>query len=466
MRSLRLRLVIIVGWTGCLLMAFVGLAVSAIFEFSLRSEFDSSLVEKARSLSHLVEHEKHGITFEWLEGVGLTTPIAEERESLAIWNENELLEVFPPNAVPIKPSTKQGETAFHMSLESKPARAVTFPFTPRLVFETEPEASSVTRPVLTLMFARTTHELEATIRTLRWTILFVGTIGLAVTLAVMWLVIGVGLKPVQHATAQIASVVPGTLSKRIEQVEHSPKELRPLLSTINDLLNRLERAFNRERAFSADVAHELRTPLAGLRAQLDVANSRERSAQEYQKTIGHCLKITEQTSGIIESLLETTRDSSETLPSQDINLQHLLDELFAERRQAMQARILRLNCTNTENLSIFAERQSLLVILRNLIDNAVSYADPSSTIEVSAERNNSNCYLTISNRAEHFVASDIDKVFDRFWRADSSRHETGQHCGLGLALSRRLAERMGGAIVASFSDQEFRVQLTLPHKAS
>ncbi len=81
--SLRFRLVLIVGATACLLMALVGLAVSFIFELSLRSEFDSSLIERARSLSHLVEHEKHGITFEWLEGVGLTTPIVEERESLA-----------------------------------------------------------------------------------------------------------------------------------------------------------------------------------------------------------------------------------------------------------------------------------------------------------------------------------------------------------------------------------------------
>ncbi len=75
MPSLRFRLVLIVGATVCLLVTLFGLAVNTIFELSLRSEFDSSLIERARSLSHLVEHEKHGITFEWLEGVGLTTPI-------------------------------------------------------------------------------------------------------------------------------------------------------------------------------------------------------------------------------------------------------------------------------------------------------------------------------------------------------------------------------------------------------
>jgi two-component system sensor histidine kinase QseC len=443
-------------------MAIVGLAVSFIFELSLRSEFDSSLIERARSLSHLVEHEKHGITFEWLEGVGLTTPIVEERESLAIWNRGELLEVFPATASPIQPSKNPREKAFNLTLGSNRARAVAFSFTPRLVFESEPEAARVTRPVLTLMFARTTREIDSAITTLRWTILTVGTIGWAATLAVMWFAIGIGLKPVQQATQQIARIVPGTLSERIEQVDKQPSELRPLLSTINDLLARLEHAFVRERSFSADVAHELRTPLAGLRAQLDLSLSRERSTQDYQKTIGQCLKITEQTSEIVESLLETTRDSVAASPPEQVDLRRLLDELFIERRKVMQSRKLQFQPSHDKNMTISIERQPLVVILRNLVDNSVCYADPDSTIDVFVERSDCNCFIVVSNQAATFPATEIDKVFNRFWRADTSRHETGRHCGLGLALCRRMAERMGGSIKASIVDQSFRIELSLP----
>lgn len=460
--SLRFRLVLIVGATACLLMALVGLAVSFIFELSLRSEFDSSLIERARSLSHLVEHEKHGITFEWLEGVGLTTPIVEERESLAIWNRGELLEVFPATASPIQPSQKPGENAFNLNLNSKRARAVAFPFTPRLVFESEPEAAHVTRPVLTIMFARTTRELDAAITTLRWTILIVGTFGWGATLAVMWFAIGIGLRPVQHATRQIASIVPGTLSERIEQVDRQPNELRPLLSTINDLLTRLEQAFVRERSFSSDVAHELRTPLAGLRAQLDLSLSRERSTQEYKKTIGQCLSITEQTGEIVESLLETTRESMAASPPEHVDLHSLLNVLFIERQQNMQSRKLQFKHRDCKDVSILIQQRPLLVILRNLVDNAVCYADLDSTIEVSAESSDNNCVVVISNQARTFLANDIDKVFNRFWRADSSRHETGRHCGLGLSLCRRLAEQMGVSIQASIVDQSFRIELKLP----
>jgi two-component system, OmpR family, heavy metal sensor histidine kinase CusS len=462
MPSLRFRLVLIVGATVCLLVTLFGLAVNTIFELSLRSEFDSSLIERARSLSHLVEHEKHGITFEWLEGVGLTTPIVQERESLAIWNEGDLLEVFPPKASPIKPSQKPGELAFNFTLDNKQARAVAFPFTPRLVFESDPEASRVTRPVLTLMFARTTDELDSAVTTLRWTVLIVGTVGLAAALAAMWFVIGIGLRPVLQATQQIASIVPGTLSERIENVDKQPSELRPLLSTINDLLERLEKAFVRERSFSADVAHELRTPLAGLRAQLDLSLSRERSTQDYRKTIGQCLKIAEQTSEIVESLLETTLDSVAASPPEQVDPHRLLDELFIERRQVMQSRKLQFQPSHDKSVTISIERQPLVVILRNLVDNAVCYADTDSTIEVFVERSGCNCLIVVSNQATTFPVTEIDKVFNRFWRADASRHETGRHCGLGLALCRRLAERMGGSIGASYAEQSFRIELTLP----
>ncbi len=462
MPSLRYRLVLIVGTTVCLLLIVCGFVVSTIFELSLRAELDSSLTERARSLSHLVEHEEHGFTFEWLEGAGATAPIDQERESFTIWNESKLLEVFPPKASPIEPPKKLVEQAFNCILDNRRARAIAFPFTPRVMFESDLEASGINRPVLILVFARTTNEVDSAIITLRWTVLVVGISGLVITIAAMWFVIGIGLRPVQHATQQIASIVPGTLSERIEQVYNQPSELRPLLSTINDLLERLEKAFVQERSFSADVAHELRTPLAGLRAQLDLSLARERSTQDYRKTIGQCLKITEQTSEIVESLLETTRESVTASPPEQVDVHRLLNELFIERRQAMQSRKLQFQPSHDKSVTILVERQPLVVILRNLVDNAVCYADTDSTIEAFAERSGSDCFIVFSNQATTFPATEIDKVFNRFWRADTSRHETGRHCGLGLSLCRRLAERMGGSIQASIVEQQFRIELSLP----
>jgi two-component system, OmpR family, heavy metal sensor histidine kinase CusS len=462
MPSLRYRLVLIVGTSVCLLLTVFGFFVSTIFELSLIAELDSSLTERARSLSHLVEHEEHVFTFEWLEGAEASAPIDQQRESFAIWNEGDLLEVFPPQTSPIEPPQKPVEQAFDCILANKRARAIAFPFAPRVMYESDMEASRTTRPVLTLVFARTTNEVDSAIIKLRWTVLFVGMSGLVVTIAVLWFVIGIGLRPVQHATEQIANIVPGTLSERIEQVDRQPSELRPLLSTINDLLERLEKAFVRERSFSSDVAHELRTPLAGLRAQLDLSLSRERSTKDYQKTIGQCLKITEQTSEIVESLLETTRDSVAASPPELVDLQRLLDDLFIERRQVMQSRKLQFQPSHDRSFTISIERQPLVLILRNLVDNAVYYADTGSTIEVFVERSGCSCFIVVSNQATSFPTTDIDKVFNRFWRADTSRHETGRHCGLGLALCRRLAERMGGSIQASIVEQSFRIELALP----
>jgi two-component system, OmpR family, heavy metal sensor histidine kinase CusS len=202
--------------------------------------------------------------------------------------------------------------------------------------------------------------------------------------------------------------------------------------------------------------------LAGLRAQLDLSLSRERSTQEYKKTIGQCLSITEQTGEIVESLLETTRESMAASPPEHVDLHSLLNVLFIERQQNMQSRKLQFKHRDCKDVSILIQQRPLLVILRNLVDNAVCYADLDSTIEVFAESSDNNCVVVISNQARTFLANDIDKVFNRFWRADSSRHETGQHCGLGLSLCRRLAEQMGGSIQASIVDQSFRIELKLP----
>jgi len=174
------------------------------------------------------------------------------------------------------------------------------------------------------------------------------------------------------------------------------------------------------------------------------------------------LKITEQTSEIVESLLETTRDSVTASPPEQVDVHRLLNELFIERRQAMQSRKLQFQPSHDKSVTILVERQPLVVILRNLVDNAVCYADTDSTIEAFAERSGSDCFIVFSNQATTFPATEIDKVFNRFWRADTSRHETGRHCGLGLSLCRRLAERMGGSIQASIVEQQFRIELSLP----
>ena len=132
-----------------------------------------------------------------------------------------------------------------------------------------------------------------------------------------------------------------------------------------------------------------------------------------------------------------------------------MTELLNESEAIIQTRHLMVESNVDNNLAVNSNRQTLTIILRNLIQNAVSHADLNSRIEVSAIQDNFDCLIAISNVASTFPASDIEKVFDRFWRADPSRHETGRYSGLGLSLCQRLAQRSGASLQASCNNGVF-----------
>ncbi|MCA9128571.1 MAG: GHKL domain-containing protein [Planctomycetales bacterium] len=466
--SLRSRLLVLIGATTLSLFMVCAAGISLLFESSLWSEFDSALKDRARSLGQLIEQEEYGFSFEWLEGVGLPAPITANQETLTVWCDAKALEVLPPNAQPIPLSSVANDSSeqrvFDTNLESGlPARAIEFRFAPRIVFEAdEDQLRQLQQPRVSLVFARTTADIEKTISRLRWTMAFVGLIGIIATLGTTWFAVGFGLSPLQSTTRSIAAIRAGTLGERLDDGTSQPQELRPLINTINQLLSRLEKAFARERSFSADVAHELRTPLAGLRAQLDLALSRPRSSEEHAKTIRNCLEITTQTGTIIESLLETTKHAAGESTSEDILLHDLISGIFNEFEKTVQSRQLSVVNEVPKNTAVHLDRQSLTIILRNFIENAVSHADAASQVCVRTIQDHHNCKLAITNCATTFHVDDIEKVFDRFWRADTSRHETGRHSGLGLSLCQRLAERCGASLHASCVDGLFTMELVLP----
>jgi len=466
-RSLRSRLIAAVGFSVLSLFLISGVAACVIFEASLWREFDEALRDRVRSLSQLIEQDEGRLIFEWQEGAGVPTPISVEREVLTVWSSGSLENVFPPQATPIEvPGGSRGRTWAVVIAENIRARAITLQFEPRIEPEDDehPAMNLPGNTSVSLVFARATMDVDATIARLRWTLAIVGLLGVLATLGLTWLGISFGLRPIGAATDRIASIHAGTLGQRIDDSDVQPRELRPLLATINQLLGRLQQTFERERAFSADVAHELRTPLAGLRAKLDLALTRPRSTEEHEQTIRKCLEITEQTGAIVEILLDTTRTEVDATSDAGvpIPLRQLAVTVASEFDDSVEARKLTLLWEIPEHVTVFACRESLGMILRNLIDNAVNYADVASTINVVANQTESETRLAFSNQATDFPAGEIDKVFTRFWRADASRHETGDHSGLGLPLCRRLTQLLGGTLVATYEHRLFEVQLMLP----
>ncbi|WP_419580283.1 sensor histidine kinase [Stieleria magnilauensis] len=241
-----------------------------------------------------------------------------------------------------------------------------------------------------------------------------------------------------------------------------PRELHPLLETLNALLDRLEQAFEHERSFSADVAHELRTPLAGLRAKTELAIAKPRTADEHQQTLTQCHRMILQTSAIVESLLATATSSGETMVS-GVNPESVLLKLAEDMVAETTKRQLNFKFRIPQFFELKCDPRTVEIILRNLMENAVAYADCESEIDVIAEQSPVVTTIRIANAATGFPAEDISQVFDRFWRRDTSRSETGNHSGLGLSLCKRLVESMNGTIEATCQHDVFTVNLRLPN---
>ena len=317
---------------------------------------------------------------------------------------------------------------------------------------------------ITLVAARDTADMAAALGRLRWVLLGAGAATAALALAMASVVVRRGLGPLNGLASRIAAVREDALADRIPPGP-MPLELLPVRERLNDLLSRLEGAFRRERAFAANVAHELRTPLAGVRSTIEVALSRERPADEYRQGLADCLNIAVHMQSMVECLLMLSRLETQqaALGRERIGLSALIDS--CREAVAPKARARRLACDSTVagDLACTGDRECLAVAFANLLDNAVEYADEGGRIEISARRAGPLAEVTVANSGCDLTDEQVSHVFDRFWRSDKARSETGVHCGLGLALVRRTVEALGGTARAVVDpDGTFRVTVSLP----
>ena len=250
-------------------------------------------------------------------------------------------------------------------------------------------------------------------------------------------------------------------------ISNCPLELQPVVERLNGLLVRLKHAFDRERGFSADVAHELRTPLAGLRSTIEVTLTRERTAPEYESALNECLDVASAMQVMIENLLTLARlDSGEfEVVPEDVELGPIVAAALAPQRHAFAARNIDVQWDAEENIALESDSSLLHIVARNLLDNALAYTNDGGWVRIVARGNGANAVLRVSNSGCRITADQANSVFERFWRADASRTGTGTHCGLGLSLVKKIVTTLGGTVEAvSSGGGVFEIAVTIPKR--
>lgn len=227
----------------------------------------------------------------------------------------------------------------------------------------------------------------------------------------------------------------------------------------------MEIALRREQSFADDAAHELRTPLAGMRSTIDVALRCDQRADELRESLQECSSIVVSMESLVGKLLMLARLDGKriTFRKEAIPLSELVDDCWEPLRKQAAARHLTFENRIPGGLECISDRVSLAVVLTNLLENGVEYADQNGRMWVSAGRDSDGAvYAAVANTGCQLQQGQASMVFEQFWRADGSRGSDGRHAGLGLSLARRLARVLGGDASAEVDQQGvFTVRVVL-----
>ncbi|NNM88963.1 MAG: HAMP domain-containing protein [Phycisphaerae bacterium] len=317
---------------------------------------------------------------------------------------------------------------------------------------------------LVLAVGHGTEALAAAVNTVFWSVLLacLATTGLlAVTLS---LITRRSLRPLETLAVRIGRVAVDDLSERVE-ISSTPSEMVPVIDRLNDLLARLEETLSREKALTADIAHELRTPLAAIQTGLEVSLSRPRDGDAYRRTLESTLAVARQMQSMVVNLLTLARAESAALKvtSQALVVGQIAESVLGDYRPALNGKNVQIVKDLDTTTAIGTDSAMLEIILRNLLDNAAAYVDSGGTLDMAVKPIHGGVAVRISNTGSAVAADDTPHVFERFWRGDQARSADGGRCGLGLALVQRLVDLLGGTVtVESQHGGQFTIQLLIP----
>jgi signal transduction histidine kinase len=242
-------------------------------------------------------------------------------------------------------------------------------------------------------------------------------------------------------------------------------EVEALGNAFNGLLTRLQEAFERQRGFTGDASHQLRTPLTAMLGQLEVVLRRERSAAEYRDALAHIAAQAEHLRQIVEMLLFLARADGEASLAElvVIDLSAWLPEHVQEWSSHLRAPTLHLKMTQPEGLWVRVQPALLGQLLDNLIDNACKYSSAVSPIKLRLDADVTGVMLSVEDQGAGIAPEDLPHIFEPFYRSARARRQGRPGVGLGLAVARRIAEVFDGQIsVSSVVGQGTRFVLRLP----
>ena len=317
-------------------------------------------------------------------------------------------------------------------------------------------------PPLTVAVALDIGEHAHFMSTFRQMLWYSAAAGILLTGFLGWFVARRGLAPVRV----IAGVAKGISAKRLRDrlpLDEVPTELQDLASSFNDMLARLDDSFQRLSEYSADLAHELRTPISSLTTQTQVALTRARTADEYREILYSNLEEYERLTRMISDMLFIAKADNRLIAPhrEQVSLGAEIDDLIDFYHALAEDKGVSIARSGDGRIS--GDRLMLRRAISNLLSNAMRHVPEGGRIVISVDPEGAGgARIAVENTGEDIPPEHLPRLFDRFYRADSSRLRNGAGAGLGLAIAKSIVDAHGGELAVSSANGLTRFAITLP----
>jgi len=301
------------------------------------------------------------------------------------------------------------------------------------------------RPPLRFLIAIDTETFWQTQHSLLIALISLAAVGIALASLLGYWVARIGLRPLTSLSLEAQKLAPPRLSGRL-QLSPLPPELNQFVTSFNSTLERVEQAYSRLESFNADVAHELRSPLTNLIGQTQVALTRGRSAEHYFEVLQSNLEELERLRSIINDMLflasadqgsKVTELTCASLAQEVATTLDYLDFILEDAQVQVQV---------NGDASVPIEKAHLRRALINLLHNAVQHTEPGQVIQVDIVEHLDHVSIEVANPGSEISQEHLPKLFERFYRVDASRSNSGANHGLGLAIVKAIALMHGGTV--------------------
>ena len=279
-----------------------------------------------------------------------------------------------------------------------------------------------------------------------------------------WLAIRNGHRPLHQISTEIKSITSEQLNRRLN-THNIPSELLELVESFNTMITSMDSVFQKLSHFSADIAHELRTPITNLSTQTQVALNQSRSTAEYQEILYSNLEEYNRLSTIVRDMLWLAKTDNNilTLEKLELDIKKEVENLFDYFEAWAEEQSISLKLEGG-SLYIHADKSLMQRALSNLLTNAIRHATPNTDVTIILESIESEASITIKNIGSTIPDEHIDHIFDRFYRVDPSRqrHFLNEGIGLGLSIVKSIIQAHKGTIKVTSTEEVTCFTLTLP----